>query len=109
MSFFKNKWTALLVLSMFFINVSVSFAVIYMVLEVTELGHVIDHYEQHKDLTIITFVWKSIYFSVITMAAVGYGDITPVGYSQLVATIQSVIGYLFPIMLVFVLSSSEKA
>ncbi|WP_158737345.1 ion channel [Alteribacillus sp. YIM 98480] len=109
MSILNNKWTALFFLSMLFINVSVSFAVIYMVLEVTEMGHVIDHYEQHQDISMTTFIWKSIYFSVITMAAVGYGDITPVGYSQLVATIQSVIGYLFPIMLVFVLSSSEKA
>ncbi|MFB4164451.1 ion channel [Alteribacillus sp. JSM 102045] len=108
MSFSKTKCMAFFILSLIFINVAITFAFIYMVLEITQLGHVIDHYDQHQNLSVGTFIWKSIYFSVITMAAVGYGDVTPVGYSQPVATIQSIIGYLFPLLLVFIFSSPQK-
>ncbi|SDH83121.1 Ion channel [Alteribacillus persepolensis] len=107
MKFSIQQWKAFFFLIMVFMNLAVTFAFIYIILEVTGMGHVIDHYDQHHNLSIVTFVWKSIYFSVITMAAVGYGDVTPVGYSQAVATFQSIIGYLFPIILVFILSSKD--
>ncbi|WP_341206060.1 ion channel [uncultured Psychrosphaera sp.] len=36
--------------------------------------------------------FSSIYFSVVTFTTLGYGDINPVGYSRLVATIEAFIG-----------------
>ncbi|NVK23321.1 MAG: pentapeptide repeat-containing protein [Gammaproteobacteria bacterium] len=36
--------------------------------------------------------FTSIYFSVVTFTTLGYGDIQPIGYSRLVATIEAFIG-----------------
>ena len=36
--------------------------------------------------------FTSIYFSVVTFTTLGYGDIQPVGYSRLVATVEAFIG-----------------
>ena len=35
--------------------------------------------------------WDSLYFSFVTAASVGYGDITPFGFSKIIASIQSVV------------------
>jgi hypothetical protein len=36
--------------------------------------------------------FSTIYFSVVTFTTLGYGDITPVGFSRLIATIEAFIG-----------------
>ncbi|WP_240377357.1 ion channel [Bacillus piscicola] len=94
-------------LSLLFLNIALSFAFVYLILETTGAGFIIDHYNQHEEISVLAVLWKLIYFSVITMAAVGYGDLTPIGYAQPVATVQAIFGYLFPIILVFVLTSKE--
>jgi potassium channel LctB len=41
-------------------------------------------------------VAKTIYFSAITLLSVGYGDITPIGWSRMVAILEALVGYLLP-------------
>ncbi len=45
-------------------------------------------------------LFRSLYFSTITMLSVGYGDVTPYGWSRLVAMIESVIGGILPAAIV---------
>lgn len=46
---------------------------------------------------------KSLYFSVITFTTLGYGDIQPRGWAELLATVESFAGALLMALLVFVL------
>ncbi len=63
------------------------------------LYFVLTHFTQHQGLlmnrsgTPFTQLLDSIYFSVITMTTIGYGDITPVGFARLIVAIQGVSGY----------------
>lgn len=50
--------------------------------------------------------WEAFYFSVVTFTTVGYGDITPIGFTKLVVTIEAFCG-LFIIPL-FVIGLSRK-
>lgn len=52
-----------------------------------------------------TVFLKSLYFSVVTFATLGYGDIQPVGASaRALATVETLLGSLLTALLVFVLS-----
>ncbi len=42
--------------------------------------------------TNITYFLKCLYFSVVTFTTLGYGDITPIGLSRLIAAIEAFIG-----------------
>lgn len=46
---------------------------------------------------------KSFYFSAVTFTTLGYGDLQPVGWSQLLATVETFVGSLLMALLVFVL------
>lgn len=46
---------------------------------------------------------KSVYFSTATFTTLGYGDVQPVGWSQMLSSIESFSGALFMALLVFVL------
>lgn len=48
-------------------------------------------------------IGKSFYFSVITFTTLGYGDIHPVGWAELLATLESIAGALLMALYVFVL------
>ena len=51
--------------------------------------------------------FKSLYFSVVTFATLGYGDIQPVGtMARVLASVETVIGSLLVALLVFVLARS---
>ncbi len=43
--------------------------------------------------------WEAIYFSVITMTTLGYGDIQPAGITRAVASIQAITGIFFMVMI----------
>lgn len=54
---------------------------------------------------ITTVLFKSFYFSVVTFATLGYGDIRPVGeFARLIAGVESILGALLAALLVFVLA-----
>ena len=89
-------------LVLFYANIVLSFALIYILLDVSGLGPVVDHHytvemgsEPWPDIVI-----KSLYFSVITLFSVGYGDVTPFGWSRMIAIIQAMIGYILPAVVV---------
>jgi hypothetical protein len=56
-----------------------------------------------QNTTLPNLLGKSLYLSTVTFTTVGYGDLQPVGYGQLVATVESFLGALLMALLVFVL------
>lgn len=79
------------------VNIIMLFTVIYVILDVTNLGLIVDHHAPERHMP----VWldhgsRIIYFSAITLLSVGYGDITPFGWSRAIAIIEATIGYILP-------------
>lgn len=89
-------------LVLFYANIVVTFALVYTFLDLTELGPVVDHYQQTtlEEKGWLDRIGASLYFSVITLFSVGYGDVTPFGLSRAVAVIQAMFGYILPAVLV---------
>ncbi|MDA3130231.1 ion channel [Aliibacillus thermotolerans] len=108
MNVLKKHGKKVIFLCLFFINVVVCFAFIYLLLEVTEQGFIVDPNYQQEEVTVMRVLWKMIYFSTITMAAVGYGDLTPVGFARLIANLQAMIGYLFPLLIFFLFTTKTE-
>lgn len=53
----------------------------------------------------LTVLFRSIYFSVVTFATLGYGDIQPIGgWARAIAGLESLVGSLLLALLVFVLT-----
>ncbi|SDJ14179.1 potassium channel family protein [Salimicrobium halophilum] len=99
-----HRMTRLFVsLFLFYTNVIVMFALIYILLDASGVGPVVDHY---RDRELEQAEWPgrigtSLYFSVITLFSVGYGDVTPFGWSRIAAIIESAFGYILPAVLMF--------
>ena len=89
-------YNIIILFNLYFIIAAV-FSIIYIILDCTDLGFIVDHYStvpHQKQL--IDIITRSIYFSYITLFAVGYGDMTPFGLSKAVAIIQSFAGHIIP-------------
>ena len=53
--------------------------------------------------------WNSLYFSIITATTVGYGDITPLGFSRIVAAIESITAFaIFAILVAKLVSHRQE-
>jgi len=48
--------------------------------------------------TTATDFWSCVYYSVITLATVGYGDITPVGFGRLLSGIEVLVALLYNVV-----------
>lgn len=87
----------MIVLFNLYFLIATAFSVIYIALEFAELGFIIDHYSsiahQKQFIDIIT---RSLYFSFITLFAIGYGDMTPFGLSKAVSMVQALMGFILP-------------
>ncbi|WP_350344640.1 ion channel [Proteinivorax tanatarense] len=87
----------ILILFFLYIIIAVFFAFIYILLDIVELGKIVDHhaslYHQQQAIDLFT---RSIYFSFITLFAVGYGDVSPLGLAKGVAIVQALVGYVLP-------------
>lgn len=91
----------IVVLLIVYINIIVLFASIYTVLDYTNLGPIVEHMtKEYPESTFDNRFFRSLYFSTITMLSVGYGDVTPYGWSRLIAMIESIIGGILPAALV---------
>lgn len=84
-------------LFMICVNIIMFFTVIYVILDLTNLGLIVDHHAPERHLPLwLDHGTRIIYFSAITLFSVGYGDITPFGWSRGVAIIEATIGYILP-------------
>jgi len=67
----------------------------------------IENPEDASQWWITRVLFKSLYFSIVTFATLGYGDIQPIGgTARLLASVETVIGSLLSALLVFVLARS---
>ena len=65
----------------------------------------IENPDQAPQWWIGTVLFKSLYFSVVTFATLGLGDIQPIGtFARFVAGVESILGSLLAALLVFVLA-----
>ncbi len=89
-------YNIIILFNLYFI-IAAAFSAIYIFLEYAELGFILDHYSsvthQNQFIDVIT---RSLYFSFITLFAVGYGDMTPFGLSKAVSMIQAFVGFILP-------------
>ncbi|SIS45235.1 potassium channel family protein [Salimicrobium flavidum] len=108
---YRRMTRLFLSLFLFYTNVIVTFALFYILLDACGLGPVVDHY-RGRELEHAEWpgrIGTSLYFSVITLFSVGYGDVTPFGWSRVAAIVESAFGYILPAVLMFpyVAMSSE--
>jgi potassium channel LctB len=91
----------ILFLCFLYFSIALIFSLMYIILETLNLGCIIDHYSSyiHQQQGIDIFT-RSIYFSVTTLFSVGYGDMTPFGFSKAIAIIESMIGYILPYVII---------
>lgn len=78
------------------IEILLIFAIIYMFLGLDIGGNIINYnidfiIKLPIDNLALDF-FHSLYFSIVTFTAVGYGDITPIGYSIILSSIEMVLG-----------------
>lgn len=71
----------------------VGFGLIYFILSFDQLI-IVDLAMDEQ--TIFEKLYRSIYFSGVTMLTIGYGDISPVDIGRIIAVIQALIGYILP-------------
>jgi len=74
--------------------VIIGFGIIYFMLSL--YGEVLIETGQIYPISIGTSLFRSIYFSAVTMLTIGYGDIVPIEAARLIAIIQALLGYLLP-------------
>lgn len=89
-------YNVIILFNLYFI-IAAAFSILYIILEYAGLGFILDHYStishQKQFIDVIT---RSLYFSFITLFAVGYGDMTPFGLSKAVSMIQAFVGFILP-------------
>ncbi|WP_134700553.1 potassium channel family protein [Ammoniphilus sp. YIM 78166] len=94
---------------LFYLNVVISFALVYIFLDTTQWGPIVDHHasaiHQAHEWDRIT---RSLYFSAVTLLSVGYGDVTPLGWSKAIAILQAMIGYILPAFIVVNFAKNVK-
>lgn len=87
----------IIALFVLYINVSLFFAMLYLLLEIFNLGFIIDHYSTiHDEAHSLESILRTVYFSFITLMSVGYGDVTPFGWSRGLSILEALIGFILP-------------
>ena len=87
----------LLMVFLLYLNIILTFAFIYMILDHSDLGPIVDHFRSHeKANSWFDPALKPLYFSAITLLSVGYGDITPFGIARIASVFEAMIGFILP-------------
>ncbi|WP_018924364.1 potassium channel family protein [Salsuginibacillus kocurii] len=89
----------LFILVLLYGTIAILFGIIYIVLDVTNLGKLIDHYghtSEYFEHPPLNYLVKPFYFSAVTLFSVGYGDISPFGLAKVFAVLEAMIGYILP-------------
>lgn len=89
------SWQHFLILLYVYFILIFGFAIAYLALEVTGYNSVLIH-DSPQNSESLAYIGNLLYFSTMTVLTVGYGDITPLGFAKLLASIQAIIGYLLP-------------
>lgn len=89
------SWEHLLILLFVYFVLIFGFAIVYLGLGIIGFKSVLIH-DFPQDSPAIAYIGNLLYFSTMTILTVGYGDITPLGFAKLIASIQALIGYLLP-------------
>lgn len=89
-------YNVIILFNLYFL-IAFAFSIVYIIFEYAELGFIIDHYSSvsHQE-QFIDILTRSLYFSFITLFAVGYGDMTPFGMSKAISMIQAFVGFILP-------------
>lgn len=72
----------------------IGFGLIYFIISFHHINLV--EAGEMRQVGIIGSMIHSFYFSGVTLLTIGYGDITPLGISRLIAIIEALIGYALP-------------
>lgn len=62
-----------------------------------------------NEQSVLERLYRSVYFSGVTMLTIGYGDIAPVNIGRLIAVIQALIGYILPTAFVLKIVQTNRA
>lgn len=89
------SWHHFLILLFVYFVLIFGFAIVYLALDLVGYKSVLIH-DFPQDSPSIAYVGNLLYFSTMTILTVGYGDITPLGFAKLLASIQALIGFLLP-------------
>ena len=79
-------------------NIILAFSLIYIFFDFINIGKIVEHHTgpYHGLKWLDNNIMRAIYFSAITLLSVGYGDVTPFGWSRGIAMIEALIGYILP-------------
>lgn len=83
-----------------YFNIILCFTLAYLLLDMSGLGPIVDNTQEGETRHWTDIFFQFIYFSGMTMASGGYGDIIPLGWSRIVAVTEAMIGMILPIALV---------
>jgi potassium channel LctB len=91
----------ILFLCSLYFSIAFLFSLMYIILDLLNLGVIVDHYSSYfHQQQYIDVLTRSFYFSITTLFSVGYGDMTPFGLSKGIAILESMIGYILPYVIV---------
>ncbi|MEH6941879.1 ion channel [Bacillus sp. JJ722] len=76
-------------------TICIGFAMLYLLFELKDMSVILDHGIQMSGNFFLKLE-TSFYFSAMTMFSVGYGELIPIGFGRIIATIQAFVGYTLP-------------
>ena len=68
------------------------FGALYFLMGITDGGQLLNWKSEQTPLENISQFMTCLYFSVVTFTTLGYGDLTPIGFSRVLAAIEAFIG-----------------
>lgn len=93
---------------MLYLNVFFTFSFIYFLLDILGFGATIESFSIDVQQTLISEkIFNSLQLSATTLFSNGHNDITPIGWSRLVAFIEETVGFLLPAFIMVKFLSQE--
>lgn len=104
----KGKVYALTIFLFLYLNVFITFSVIYLLLDIFGFGATIESFSIDVQQTLITEkILNALFLSATTLLSDGHYAITPIGWSRIVASIEETIGFLIPAFIMMKFLSQE--